>query len=136
MIFKRYGTTYQSVDPNFDSKALNEIGFRRDQEKSIPVEEFEAGYERVTGHELVADAEGPVQDHTEQLLLDRLEAKLLELESGLGEGDVLVFENGEGTDYPKTRQEISNVIEAGENKLHFAYTIWPPLRIGIYRRKA
>ncbi len=135
MIFKRYGTTYQSVDPNFDSKALNEIGFRRDQEKSVPVSEFEAAYERVAGHELVANAEGPVQDHTEQLLLNRLEAKLLELETSLGEKEILVFENGEGTDYPKTRQHIANVIEAGENRLHFTYGVWPPLRIGVYREK-
>jgi len=135
MIFKRYGTTYHSVDPNFDSKALNEVGFRRDQERSIPASELDAGYERVTGHELVADAEGPVQDHTEQLLLDRLEAKLLELEAGLEEKDILIFENGDGTDYPKTRQAISSVIEEGESKLHFTYTIWPPLRIGVYRRK-
>jgi len=135
MIFKRYGTTYQSVDPNFDSKALNEIGFRRDQERSIPVSELETGYERVAGHELVADADGPVQDHTEQLLLDRIEAKLLELESGLDEAEILVFENGDGTDYPKTRQEIRSVVEAGESRLHFTYTVWPPVRLGVYRKK-
>jgi len=135
MIFKRYGTTYHSVDPNFDSKALNEIGFRRDQEKSIPVAELESGWERVAGHELAADAEGPVQDHTEQLLLDRVEAKLLELEAGLAETEILVFENGEGTDYPKTRQEIRNVVEAGESRLHFTYTVSPSLRIGVYRQK-
>ncbi len=136
MILKRYGTSYQSVDPNFDSKALNEVGFRRDQELVVPVAEFEAGWERVTGHELTADAEGHVQDHTEQLLLDRLEARLLELESGLESGHVLVLENGDGTDYPKTRQEIKSVVEAGETKLHFSYTVAPPLRMGVYRRKA
>lgn len=135
MIFKRYGTAYQSVDPNFDSKALNEVGFRRDREQSIPVEDFEAGYEHLTTHELVADAEGPVQDHTEQLLLDRLEARMLELESGLDDSHILVVENGDGTDYPKTRQEIKNVIVEGENKLHFHYTVSPPLRIGVYRRR-
>lgn len=135
MIFKRYGTTYHSVDPDFDSKTLNEIGFRRDQERAITAAEIEADYERVAGHELVMDAEGPVQDHTEQLLLDRLEAKLLELEAGLGEDEILIFENGEGTDYPKTRQEITNVIEAGESRLHFTYTVWPALRVGVYRGK-
>lgn len=135
MIFKRYGSTYQSVDPNFDSKALNEIGFRRDQEKAIPVAEFDAAYERVTGHERVAEAEGPVQDHTEQLLLDRLESAVLELEVGLGADQILVVENGDGTDWPKTRQGIRNVVVEGENKLHFAYTVSPPLRLGVYRRK-
>jgi hypothetical protein len=136
MILKRYGTSYQSVDPNFDSKALNEIGFRRDQELVIPVAEFESGWERVSGHELDADAEGHVQDHTEQLLLDRLEARLLELEEGLEGGQVLVLENRDGTDYPKTRQEIRSVVVEGETKLHFHYTVSPPLRLGVYRKKA
>jgi hypothetical protein len=136
MILKRYGTSYQSVDPNFDSRALNEVGFRRDQEFAIPVAEFESGLERVAGHELEADAEGHVQDHTEQLLLDRLEARLLELEEGLEGGHVLVLENRDGTDYPKTRQEIRTVVEGGENKLHFHYTVAPPLRLGVYRKKA
>ena len=27
MILKRYGASYQSVDMNFDAKALNEVGF-------------------------------------------------------------------------------------------------------------
>lgn len=135
MILKRYGTSFQSVDPNFDSKALNEVGFRRDQELVIPVAEFEAGWERVSGHELTADAEGSVQDHTEQLLLNRLEARLLELEAGLEGDHVLVLENGDGTDYPKTRQEIRNVVVEGETRLHFHYTVAPALRMGVYRKK-
>lgn len=136
MIFKRYGTSFQSVDPNFESKALNEIGFRRDRERVIPVEEFDAAYEHVATHELVAHAEGPVQDHTEQLLLDRLEGRMLELEAELDEHHVLVVENGDGPDYPKTRQEIKNVVVEGENKLHFIYTVAPPLRMGVYRSKS
>ncbi|GMV07324.1 MAG: hypothetical protein AMXMBFR53_35990 [Gemmatimonadota bacterium] len=136
MIFKRYGTSYQSVDPNFESKALNEIGFRRDREMAIPVEEFDRMYERVSTHDLVAHAEGPVQDHTEQLLLDRLEARMLELESGLDGSHVLVVENADGHGWPKTRQEIRNVVEEGENRLHFTYTVAPELRIGVYRKKA
>ena len=40
MILRRYGTSYQSVDLNFDSKALNEVGFRRNHERSIAVEDF------------------------------------------------------------------------------------------------
>lgn len=136
MIFKRYGTSYQSVDPNFESTALNEIGFRRDRERVVPVQEFESGWEHVSSHELVAQAEGPVQDHTEQLLLDRLEARLFELEGGLGDDHVLVVENADGNDYPKTRQEIKNMLLEGENKLHFIYTVAPALRVGVYRKKA
>lgn len=135
MILKRYGASYQSVDPNFDSKALNEVGFRRDQELTIPVAEFEAGWEHVASHELSVDAEGHVQDHTEQLLLDRLEARLLELEDGLAGDHLLVLENGDGTDYPKTRQEMKSVVVEGETKLHFRYTVAPPLRMGVYRKR-
>jgi hypothetical protein len=135
MILKRYGTSYQSVDPNFDSKALNEVGFRRDQELIVPVAEFEAGWEHVASHELSAEAEGHVQDHTEQLLLDRLEERLLELEGGLEGGHLLVVENSGGTDHPKTRQEIRSVVVEGETKLHFRYTVAPPLRMGVYRKK-
>ena len=136
MIVKRYGTSVQSVDPNFESKALNEIGFRRDREWSLPVEQFDAEYEHLTTHELSAEAEGPVQDHTEQLLLDRLEERLLELEAGLERECVLLVENGDGPDYPKTRQQMRNVVVEGENRLHFEYTVAPMLRIGIYRKRA
>jgi hypothetical protein len=135
MILKRYGTSYQSVDPNFDSKALNEVGFRRNRESTVPVEEFEGAYEHVSTHELVAEAEGSVQDHTEQLLLDRLEARMLELESGLDTSHVLVVDNGDGHDHPKTRQDMRTVVVGGENKLHFSYTVSPPLRMAVYRKK-
>ena len=135
MILKRYGTTVQSVDPNFQSAALNEIGFRRDREWSLPVDEFEGAYEQLMVHELTAEAEGPVQDHTEQLLLDRLEERLLELEAGVESGCILMVENVDGRDYPKTRQKTHNVIVDGENRLHFAYTVEPNLRIAIYRKK-
>jgi len=135
MIFKRYGTAYQSVDPNFDSRALNEIGFRRDRERSVPVEEFDTRFEHVRTHELSSEAEGPVQDHTEQLMIDRLETQLLELEATLGSHDVMVVENTDGHDYPKTRQKTRTVIEEGENRLHFLYSVSPPLRIGVYRER-
>jgi hypothetical protein len=135
MIFRRYGTTVQSVDPHFESTALNEVGFRRDQERVLAAEEFEAHYEHLMTHDLTAEAEGPVQDHTEQLLLDRLEMRLLELEGELEPDCVLVVENTDGPDYPKTRQRTSNVIVEGENRLHFSYSVAPALRMGVYRRK-
>jgi hypothetical protein len=136
MILKRYGRSYESVDPNFESKALNEIGFRRGRDLSVTAEEFEARYELETRQELRASAEGPVQDHTEQLLLDRLETQLFELEAGLEPGCVLVVESESGVDYPKTRQSMRNIVEGGENRLHFSYTVEPPLRVGIYRERA
>lgn len=135
MIFKRYGTTYHSVDPNFQSTALNEIGFRKDRERAISEEDLAAGYQRQTTHELTAEADGLVQDHTEQLLLDRLEARLLELESSVGVHGILVVDNSDGPDWPKTRQHIRNIVMDGENHRHFEYSVWPPLRMTVYSRE-
>jgi hypothetical protein len=136
MIFRKYGTSYQSVETNFDSKALNEVAFRRDRIESFPADELEARYERRSVHELVAEAEGDVQDETEQLLLERLEGRLRELEGGLEAGEILVVENEPGHDHPKTRQKISNVVVEGENRLRFHYTIAPPLRVGVHRPRS
>jgi len=135
MIFRRYGTSYQSVDLNFDSRALSEVGFRRDREQSVETDDFESTYETVASHALDAEAEGDVQDHTEQVLLDELAGRIRELDSGLGASEVLVIENEQGNDWPKTRQRTSNVIVDGENRLRFHYTIAPPLRVAVRRRK-
>lgn len=135
MIFRRYGTSYHSVELNFDSKALNEIAFRRDHEASIPAGELEESYETLARHELDAEAEGDVQDQTEQLLLDRLAARIRELVSALGDSDVLVVENEAGGDWPKTRQRTTNVVVEGENRLRFHYSVAPPLRVSVRRPK-
>jgi hypothetical protein len=135
MIFRRYGSSYHSVDTNFDSLALNEIAFRRDREESISVDDFESGFETLASHDLVAEAEGDVQDHTEQVLLDRLKAQLQELGKDLGDSAVLVVENEQGNDWPKTRQKTSNVVVDGENRLHFHYSVAPPLRVTVRARK-
>jgi len=134
MIFKRYGASFESVDPNFQSTALTEIGFRKDGEQKISAVDFDVEYERVATHELDAEADGPVQDHTERLLLARLEERLLVLESNIDADEILVIENEQGRDYPKTRQRTKNVVVQGENKLHFHLHVAPPLRVGVYRR--
>lgn len=134
MIFRRYGTSYQSVDLNFDSKALNEVGFRRNHGESIAAEGFDEAHPAAATHELVAQAEGDVQDHTEQLLLDRLQEQVEAILGGLSEGQFLVVENDQGHDWPKTRQDTKNVIVEGENRLHFTYTVHPPLRISVRGR--
>lgn len=134
MIFRRYGTAYQSVDTNFDSKALNEIGFRRNREESIPAEGFDEAYETLQSHELVAEAEGDEQDGTEAVMLERLGSQLDALHDALGEGEILVVENDQGHDWPKTKQTISNVIVHGENRLHFHYGMSPALRVTVRRR--
>ncbi len=136
MIFRRYGTTYQSVDMDFSAEALNEIGFRRNRETSIPVDDFESRYEHVETVELTAESQGVVQNDTEQVLLDRLAEKVRERLDALEEGGILVVENENGRDYPKTRQETKNVVERGANTLHFAYSMAPPLRVASYRPKS
>ena len=133
MILKRYGMSYQSVDINFDAKALNEVGFRKNQGRTIPVDGFVDEHSLIEMVELTADADGYVQNETEQLLLDRLRAKIEELVARLPEGGVLVVENESGHDYPKTRQQTKNVVEKGENRLYFEYSMRPALRVASYR---
>lgn len=135
MILKQYGTTYQSVETNFNPRALTEIAFRRDRAFSIPTEEFESGYEKVDEHALTAEAEGKVHDAAEEDLLKVLEENLKTLLEGLGEGEVLVVESAEGDDYPKTRDKKQNVVVDGENRLYFYWRVDPPLRMGVYRKK-
>jgi len=134
MIFRRYGNAYQSVDLNFDSLALNEIAFRRNRAQSIPVDEVDASFGTIATHELSAEAEGDVQDQTEAVLLRKLEVQIEELRAALGEAEILVVENEQGHDWPKTKQKTTNVIVDGENRLHFDYTLAPPLRISVRRR--
>lgn len=135
MILRRYGNTLQSVDTDFDSKALSEVGFRRNREFSISADEFEETYAEVETHEISAETEGDVQDETQQRLLDEMEAELRALEAKLGEGEVLVVENEQGVDYPKAKDVRKNVIVEGENRLHFSARVEPPLRIGVYRKE-
>jgi hypothetical protein len=133
-VFRLYGSSYQSVGFEFEAKALNEVGFRRDHEASIPADDLGSRYELLETVELVADAEGEVQNETEQLLLDRLREKAEEAIGRLPEGGIAVVENERGgRDQPKPRQKIGNVVERGENRLHFSYTVEPPLRIALYR---
>ena len=135
MIFRRYGNAYQSVEPNFDSLALNEIGFRRDRLEAIPIDDFGV-FEKVATHELSAEAEGSVQDETEQRLLDLLEEKLLALDKSLEPGQILIVENDQGHDWPKTKQRTSNVIVEGENRLYFQYTLAPAIRATVWGPKS
>ncbi len=133
MIFRRYGTTYQSVDIDFDAKALNEFTFRRNRERSMSAEEFDASYETLETVRLAEEANGPVQSETEQAMLDRVAARIEELRGALAEGQVLLVENEPGHDYPKPRQHTKNVVVEGENRLHFEYTMDPPLRVSVMR---
>lgn len=132
MLLRRYGSRLQSVELNFDSKALNEIGFRRDHAVALDPDEFLAAHTRVAGHSLTAEAEGDVHDEVESEVLARLEAQVRAVLEDLADGDVVLVES-EGTTYPKTRQATRNVVREGENRLHFRVHVDPPLELGVYR---
>lgn len=134
MIFRRYGASAHVVRPNFDARAMNEVGFQKTGE-SIPWEEFEVMYERAAGHELVARAEGDVQHEAEARLLSELLDQLNQLEAVLGDGRVLLIESESGKDYPKLREKQRTVVVGGENRLYFERTIDPPLRVAVYAEK-
>lgn len=132
MIFRKYGASLHSVDPNFDANAMNEIGFMKNGAQEVRWEEFEAAYERVTGHELSAQAEGDVQNVAEAAVLKDLHAQLSSIESEVPEGTVLLIESELGKDYPKMREKVSNVVVGNENRLYFNRTVEPPLRVGVF----
>lgn len=136
MIVRRYGSTVQSVVPNFDSRAMTEIGFLRTTDLVIPAAEFESLYEQVEERALVATSEGEIKNDSEQALLDDLLAQIAELRAGLAEGMVLLVESQAGRDYPKLRDHTTVKVVGGlENRLHFAWRVDPPLRLGLYRRR-
>lgn len=136
MIVKRYGKRVQQVQPNFDARAMNEIGFTRTGDFLTSAEELATEYEKGTEHELTATAEGPVQDEAEAALLRSLEEQLRSLEASVGDGGLLAVENEQGRDYPKTRGTQSTHVVQGENRLYFRFTVDPPLRIGVYTRRS
>lgn len=134
MIVRQYGTKVQSVEPNFDAHAMTEIGFRRDNEWSMPTEAFFSEYEKVESHELTAAAEGEVQNEVEDNLLHSLREQLLAVAASVGDG-VLLIESEQGKDYPKTKHTQTTQMVAGANRLFFRFTVEPPLRVAVYRRK-
>jgi len=135
MILRIYGETVQSVEIRFDSKAFNEVGFRRDRQESWPIEEFERDWEKVEEHEVADHGKGRVQEETHQGMLDRMRGHLDRLIEGLGEGEVLRVENSE-RDWPKTRDKQITIVEDGENRLVFDAWVDPPLRVAVWRRKS
>lgn len=135
MILRKYGKSYHSVTPNFDSRAMTEIGFQKSGEHSLEVGEFEAAYERVDGRELTALAEGVVQDQVEKEMLESLRQQLVELERGLDGDSVVVIESEQGKDYPKTREKTTTTPVGNENRMRFQRYIEPPLRVAVYRKR-
>jgi hypothetical protein len=114
---------------------MNEIAFRRNHDWSMDADDLDSGYERVAEHELVASGEGDIQSDVETSLLQTLLADVRAVESAAGADDLVVVEN-EQTDYPKLRSTQRTIVVGFENRLHFTYTVAPPLRIGVYRRRS
>lgn len=135
MILRVYGETVQSVEIRFDSKAFNEVGFRRDREASFPLVEFERDWQKIEEHEISDHGQGRVQEETHQGMLDRMRAHLDQIIEGLGEGEAVRVENTE-RDWPKTRDKQTVIVEEGENRLHFDAWVEPALRVAVWRRKA
>lgn len=135
MLIRRYGTSYQSVELNFDSRAITEISFRRDRTWSLPVEDFETQYEKAGEEALVAEADGAVQSESEIAVLSDLEGQVRALLEAAEDDEILAIENEQGVDYPKLHDKKQTLVEEGENRLHFFWTVNPPLRIGRYRRR-
>ena len=135
MILRRYGTTVQSVEVNFDSKAFTEIGFRRVHAFSASAEDFLAGHERVSGHLLEAESEGDVQDEVESVMLERLLDQLLGIDGDLAENEFVLVESEPGRDYPRTRTQQKNVVVKGENRLYFYSSVSPPLKVAVFRAR-
>jgi hypothetical protein len=135
MILRRYGTKVLSVTPNFDSRAMTEVGFVRDGAFSMEAAEFDEGWERSAGRELAAQAKGNVQGDVEDAVLASLREQLDALAAGLEDGHALLIENSQGVDQPKTRGTQKTILVEGENRLVFEYSIDPPLRLGVMRPK-
>jgi hypothetical protein len=133
LILRRYGNKITSVTPNFDSRAITEIGFVRDGGITLTAEEFAEKYVRTEGKELRAEAAGDVQAVVEEQLLADLRRQLQNLTDALPAGAILLIENEAGVDQPKTRGRQATTVVGNENRLAFEFTIDPPLRLGVYR---
>ncbi len=120
------------MTPNFDPRALTEVGFRRDGRSSLSVEQMTEGYEEVHRRELRAQATGSNLHDAEQRVVREMEAQVLEMVAGLGPEEVLVIDNKPGVDHPKSHHERTNSVEGG-----WGYRVWvePPLKMNVLRRR-
>ncbi len=136
MILRRYGATVSRVEPNFAAVAFNEVDFTRRSGFTMEWGEFRERYERTGEREISAEAEGHVKVEVESATLDLLAHRLAETERGLGPHEVLLVESQPGRDYPRLHERTETLVEHGRNVHHFYYHLHPPLRLGVYRRKA
>ncbi len=136
MLYRKYGNSLHTVVPHFDHRALSEISYRRDRVASLPLTELEEAYEKVREAKIEGKTEGPVQSEAEAALTKQLESQVQSLLDGLQDDELLVVENVQGVDYPKLRDRKEGIIVEGENRLYFHWSVDPPIRLGLYRRRA
>lgn len=130
MILRRYGNRVESVDPDFDPAAMNEVGFRRNGEFRSDLGAFLDEHQMVRTEEITAEYTDPIQERSERLMLEVLREKLDGVLASLEEGEILSVESETGKDYPRTRYERSS-LRGGE----FTYTLDRPLRLGIWTKR-
>lgn len=133
MLLRRYGNKIQSVEPNFQANALTEIAFTRTDDFRADAEDFAEEWELVGSHEVVGETSGDVKTEVESALLADLLRQLDAIVAGAGDGHVVLVENKLGQDHPKLRDFTKTLVVDGANRLHFTYTVDPPLRVGVYR---
>src|SRR5687768_473708 len=110
MITKRYGKKIETVTPDFNPAAMNEISCRRDNAWSEEVEAFNEAYERTGEQNLTASSEGDMQKDVESTLLSTLLGDLRALEAAQPEGSVLMVENESGVDYPRLHSTQRTIV--------------------------
>ena len=133
MLLRRYGNTIHSVEPNFQPNALTEIAFTRTDDFSVDAEDFADGWELVDRREVVGETAGDVKTEVESALLEDLERQLATILEEAQDGHVALVENELGQDHPKLRDATTTSVVDGANRLHFTYTVDPPLRVAVYR---
>jgi hypothetical protein len=134
MLVRRYGSQVQGVDTNFDPNAITEIAFRRNSAFQMPADDFFASYTRAGEHLVAAKSDAPVQRDAQRMIIQQLLDQIAALEAGLGENEVLLFENEPAKDFPREHEKQEGVIVGGQNRLVFHRHVDPPLRFGRYRR--
>ncbi len=136
MIVRRFGASVGAVVADFHATAFNEISFMPRPGFSLAWEEFETGWQRVGELLLDSESEGHVKLEAEEALLDLLAHRLAHAERELGPDELLLLESRPGHDYPRTHEHTETLVEDGRNRLHFYYRIDPPLKLGVYRKRA
>lgn len=134
MLLRRYGKKIQSVEPNFQPNALTEIAFTRTDDFHEEADAFQEQWQLAASHEVSGSTDGDVKTEVERALLEDLLGQIDAVVAEASDGEVVLVENALGQDHPKLRDATKGRVVEGQNRLHFTYTVDPPIRLGVYRR--